>query len=100
MLFVIIFRCRLLVIYLQVYVGAVLNMVGAGVRVLSTIDPVICSPVSHSGFIMAMVGQTLTAAAQPFVLYTPTTLANVWFGSKERAIATGLSSLGMTFSSC
>lgn len=81
----------------QVYCGALLNLLGAAVRVLSTIEPVICSSVHKSGFILAMVGQILTAAAQPFTLYAPTTLAFVWFGTKERALATGLTSLGKNF---
>jgi len=87
--------CMCVCVCVQVYLGALLNLVGSGVRVMSTIEGVICSPVHKSGFMVAMTGQILTAAAQPFLLYTPTTLANVWFGPKERAVATGLSSLGM-----
>lgn len=76
------------------YAGALLNLVGAAIRVLSTIEPVICSPLSgNAGFGVAMLGQVITAAAQPFLLYAPTTLASIWFGPKERAVATGISSL-------
>jgi len=41
-----------------------------------------------------MLGQILTASAQPFLLYAPTKLANFWFGVKERAFCTMLASLG------
>jgi len=43
---------------------------------------------------MAMLGQILTAFAQPFLLYSPTKLAGVWFGPKERATCVNLASLG------
>lgn len=43
---------------------------------------------------VAMLGQVLTACAQPFLLYAPTKLASFWFGPKERAFCTMLSSLG------
>ena len=43
---------------------------------------------------VALIGQILTACAQPFLLYSPTTLAAVWFGPKERAICTNLASVG------
>ncbi len=41
-----------------------------------------------------MLGQVLTACAQPFLLYAPTKLAALWFGVKERALCTMLASLG------
>ena len=79
----------------QVYAGGIFNAAGALLRVVSTIGPVICSKVwASSGYVVAMLGQVLTACAQPFLLYAPTTLASIWFGDKERALATGLSSLG------
>ena len=56
---------------------------------------ILCSPVySQSGFLVAMLGQVLTACAQPFLLYAPTKLANLWFGPKERAFCTMLASMG------
>ena len=82
----------------QVYAGAIFNVCGGVLRVLSTVEPVICSSVlASSGYVVAMLGQILTACAQPFLLYAPTTLASVWFGPKERAVATGLSSLGRSY---
>ncbi len=47
-----------------------------------------------AGFALAMTGQVLTACAQPFLLYAPTKLANMWFGPNERAFCTMLASLG------
>jgi len=86
---------------MQVYSGASLNVVGAVLRVVSTIEPVICSTVfAQAGYMVAMLGQVLTACAQPFLLYAPTTLASVWFGPKERAVATGVSSLGTASELC
>lgn len=76
------------------YAGASFNLVGALLRILSTIDPVICSPLyDKSGYMVALIGQILSACAQPFFLYSPTTLAAVWFGPKERAICTNLASV-------
>lgn len=43
---------------------------------------------------VALIGQILTACAQPFFLYSPTKLAAFWFGPKERAFCTMLASLG------
>ena len=79
----------------QIYAGGIFNAIGGLLRVISTLNPVICSSVfMNAGFVVALLGQTLTACAQPFLLYAPTTLASVWFGPNERAVATGLTSLG------
>ena len=69
-------------------------MSGGVLRIISTMEPIICSSIPSLGFGVVMVGQVLTACGQPFLLYSPTTLASVWFGPKERAVATGLTSLG------
>ena len=62
---------------------------------MSTLDDIICSETwDKSGFLVAMTGQFLTACAQPFLLYAPTMLAGVWFGTKERAICTNFASIG------
>lgn len=80
--------------FAQLYVGATFNVVGAILRLVSTIDPIVCSSVyDRSGFVVALIGQILTACAQPFLLYAPTTLAAVWFGPKERAICTNFASV-------
>lgn len=62
---------------------------------MSISPTILCSPhYALSGYVVAMLGQVLTACAQPFLLYAPTKLANLWFGPKERAICTTLASLG------
>ena len=43
---------------------------------------------------VAMIGQAMSAFAQPFLLYAPTKLASFWFGPKERAICTSIATLG------
>ena len=81
----------------QLYLGAGLNLVGSIIRYLSTLHPILCSSVfSKSGYTVAMIGQFLTACAQPFLLYSPTKLASFWFGPKERAICTNFASIGKT----
>ena len=44
-----------------------------------------------------MIGQTLAALAQPFLLGSPTKLAAVWFGANERATANMIASLSEFF---
>ena len=80
---------------LQLYLGAGFNVVGAVLRWVSCSPSIICSPhYALSGYLVAMTGQIFTACAQPFLLYAPTKLASFWFGPKERAFCTMLSSLG------
>ncbi len=70
-----------------------MNLIGSGLRLLSSIDFLICSPVPRAAFYVALLGQAFTAVAQPFSLYAPTTLAAVWFGPKERALCTNFASV-------
>ena len=77
------------------YVGASCNLAGSVVRWFGTAYFLFCSPAfPRAGFMVAMVGQILTAFAQPFLLYSPTKLANLWFGPKERATCTSCASIG------
>ena len=78
---------------LQLYLGAIFNVTGSVLRWLSSASFMVCSS-SGAAFALAMTGQVLTACAQPFLLYSPTKLANLWFGDKERAFCTMLASLG------
>ena len=73
--------------FVQVVMGAWLNAVGAAIRIIGSFY-------SDNRFIVVMIGQTLAACAQPFLLNSPTKLAANWFGEKERATANMLSSLG------
>lgn len=42
-----------------------------------------------------LLGQTLAACAQPFVMFAPTKLAALWFAGNQRATANMLASMGM-----
>ena len=89
---IILIYCALI---MQIYIGASCNFAGAMLRWLSTAHPIICSTaVPQAGFAVALIGQILTAAGQPFLLYSPTTLAGTWFGPKERAVCTSIASVG------
>lgn len=41
-----------------------------------------------SQFVIAIIGQIIAGCAQPFVLFTPTKVAEFWFPSSQRAFAT------------
>lgn len=69
-------------ISIPVYIASVTLIIGAWIRMFVN---------SHFSFLIA--GQVVMAMGQPFVLSTPAKLAGVWFGDKERAIATTLGSL-------
>eukprot|EP00731_Ephydatia_muelleri_P020326 Em0013g53a len=80
---------------ISLYFGATCNLIGGVIRWISTISPVLCShDYQRSGYMVAMIGQTITAFAQPFLLFAPTKLASFWFGPKERAICTSITSIG------
>ncbi len=86
--------CNCILSLMQLYIGATLNLVGAALRLISSVEGLTCSTVPKAAFYVALFGQALTAVAQPFSLYAPTTLAAVWFGPKERALATNFASVG------
>ncbi|KAL5471603.1 hypothetical protein EMCRGX_G029732 [Ephydatia muelleri] len=78
----------------SLYLGASCNLIGGVIKWVSTISPVLCShDYQRSGYMVAMIGQTITAFAQPFLLFAPTKLASFWFGPKERAICTSITSI-------
>ena len=85
----------------QLYLGAGFNLVGSILRYVSTLHPIVCSSsYDKSGFLVAMIGQFLTACAQPFTLYAPTKLAAFWFGPKERVVCTNFASMGTCTCTC
>jgi FLVCR family MFS transporter 7 len=80
---------------IAVLCGVVFNLVGSVIRYISTLPFITCSPIfPAAGFTTAIIGQILTAFAQPFFLYAPAKLANTWFGIKERGLCTDLASIG------
>lgn len=81
--------------------GAWLNAIGAALRIVSGKAFNIKTSLQSIKFILLMLGQSLGACAQPFLLNAPTKLAANWFGESERATANMLSSLGfVSFSIC
>ncbi|XP_065919337.1 solute carrier family 49 member A3-like isoform X2 [Dysidea avara] len=75
-----------------VMLGALLNLVGASLRVVSTISGLRHSEGNYA-FVVALTGQVFTAIAQPFFLYSPTKLSFTWFSEKQRAVATMVTSM-------
>jgi len=71
--------------------GASLNFIGAGLRLVSTIDKL---REGSYAFVIALTGQVFTAIAQPFFLYSPTKLSFTWFSEQQRAVATMVTSMG------
>lgn len=80
---------KLFFLIIKVLVGAWLNGIGAGLRIISGLSFI---PLSYK-FTVVMIGQSISSFAQPFVLNSPTKLAALWFGANERATANMLASL-------
>ena len=70
-------------------IGSWVNLLGIILRFFSTLPAV----PEDSRFTVVMCGQGLAALAQPFLLFTPTKLAAVWFPDNQRAIANTLGSM-------
>ncbi|XP_023651571.1 solute carrier family 49 member A3 isoform X1 [Paramormyrops kingsleyae] len=70
--------------------GSWLNMVGSFLRYVGTLK---CLPPAVWGFPLLMCGQTLCAAAQPLVIFSPTKLAALWFPEHQRATANMIASM-------
>lgn len=70
-------------------VAAVLGLIGVAIRWYPGGD-------SHS-FAWLFIGQSFTAAGQPFVLAAPAKMSAVWFPDAERTIASSVGSLSNAF---
>ncbi|XP_033633355.1 solute carrier family 49 member A3-like [Asterias rubens] len=70
-------------------IGSWVNLLGIILRFFSTLPAV----PEDSRFTVVMCGQGLAALAQPFLLFTPTKLAAVWFPDNQRAFANTLGSM-------
>lgn len=75
---------------LQILIAAWLNFIGSLLRNVSTFN----IPVDAK-FPVLMLGQTIAACAQPFVMFAPTKLAALWFPDSQRATANMLASMCM-----
>lgn len=68
--------------------GSWLNMTGALVRFVGA-----SLPVKGPMYSVVFLGQTLSALAQPLIIFTPTKLAALWFPEHQRATANMLASM-------
>ena len=71
------------------YLGTCLNLIGNILRVLGSIKGI---PASDR-FLIVLLGQSIAACAQPFLMYLPTKLAAFWFPESQRAIANTIGSM-------
>jgi FLVCR family MFS transporter 7 len=76
-----------------------LNLVGAIVRVLSSVDMADGMPLVQleSKYAVLMLGQVTCALAQPFIMFVTTKFSNNWFSKDQRAIANTLALSSNTF---
>ncbi|XP_072026670.1 solute carrier family 49 member A3-like isoform X2 [Amphiura filiformis] len=74
--------------------GAWLNIIGLVIRYISSVHKIIPSDYSFS---VVIVGQSICAIAQPFLLFAPTKLAAQWFPDNHRAIANTIGSTSNPF---
>ncbi|CAG2224614.1 solute carrier family 49 member A3-like [Mytilus galloprovincialis] len=73
----------------SILLSAWLNGVGALLRNVSVFDGIDDS----ARYPILLLGQTLAACAQPFVMFAPTKLAALWFAGNQRATANMLASM-------
>jgi len=71
------------------YLGTALNLIGNILRVLGSIKSI--PPPDR--FWIVLLGQSIAACAQPFIMYLPTKLAAFWFPESQRAIANTIGSM-------
>nr|CAB3263800.1 major facilitator superfamily domain-containing protein 7-like [Phallusia mammillata] len=73
----------------SIILGAWLNSIGCVIRMISAVDGILPSAVLPLLFI----GQCIAAFAQPFMLFSPTKLAALWFREDQRALANMLATV-------
>ncbi|KAJ3588470.1 hypothetical protein NHX12_012062 [Muraenolepis orangiensis] len=76
-------------VYMVLILGSWLNMLGAVLRVLGTLESV----GQGEPYALVMSGQTLCAVAQPLVIFAPTKMAALWFPEHQRATANMIASM-------
>jgi len=85
--------CGVTTVYIQLILGAWLNMLGALLRLIGTLGSLGLS----NPYPLVMSGQTLCAMAQPLVVFAPTKLAALWFPENQRATANMIASMCKSF---
>ena len=73
----------------QLLLGGWLNVIGLVIRYISAVHKIV--PKEYS-FAIVLVGQSICAISQPFLLFAPTKLAAQWFPDNHRAIANTIGS--------
>eukprot|EP00762_Andalucia_godoyi_P006183 ANDGO_01614.mRNA.1 Uncharacterized protein B0416.5 len=90
-----------------VYIATILQVLGAVIRYVGTLRAIVHGPSgssttavgtatyydSETSFYVVLCGQTLCAAAQAFILPSPSKLAGDWFLPSERTLATTIGAL-------
>ena len=71
-------------------IASIMMAVGGIVRFAGSVLP---SSLEHESFALILIGQSIVALAQPFVLNLPGVIAGRWFGAEERDLATTLGTL-------
>lgn len=80
---------------MQIYAGSILTTAGSLIKTISSMQFFVnlFSLSLNSQFIIALSGQIIAGCAQPFVLFTPTKVAEYWFPENQRALATTISGM-------
>ncbi|XP_042204435.1 solute carrier family 49 member A3-like [Homarus americanus] len=73
-----------------IHIGSALNCLGAVLRAVST-SGLITS--LNTQFAVSLTGQTIAGMAQPFLLFIPTKVSQLWFPEHARAISTTVLSM-------
>ncbi|RMZ96772.1 major facilitator superfamily domain-containing 7, partial [Brachionus plicatilis] len=73
----------------SINLGAWINFLGSAIKMVSSLDLADAQPlVSDSAkYSVLLVGQSMCALAQPFVLFVSTKFANTWFSEDQRSLA-------------
>ncbi|KAL7646224.1 UNVERIFIED_CONTAM: hypothetical protein RMT77_003133 [Armadillidium vulgare] len=68
-----------------IFLGSSLNCLGSVVRALGTSSFI---EDKHNQYIVSLLGQTISATSQGFILFIPTKVSQLWFPESQRALAT------------
>ena len=77
------------ILYFQIICAAWLNLIGSALRTLTVFDFV----PSSSQFTVLIVGQTVAACGQTFIMFTPAKVAALWFPDSQRTMATTIATM-------
>ncbi|GAB6024552.1 hypothetical protein CHUAL_009705 [Chamberlinius hualienensis] len=72
--------------FIKIYTAGFTNAIGAAIRLCGTSDMVSQSYL----YWLTMIGQTISSIASPFIMCTPTTVAQQWFPPNQRVVITAI----------